>query len=237
GLVEDSLLAGCADQVGELVEQSRTDAVERAYPRGVEHLRPQVRATRSELGGDPPAQLLGSTLAERDREDLVGSDALLDEPAEPLGGGERLARSGAGCDEERSGGPGVGRGGLLGADLRRADSCRAHSGGAPPNEQIAACGHVPKRVTHVPAISRGAGSKCPALIRSIAVVTTVRLRSRSSSASGRSRYSFSPAGRPTLKMSCRIPPHTQSFGYQSERKRGWNPSGRPSSSKPYLQAM
>ncbi len=99
------------------------------------------------------------------------------------------------------------------------------------------CGQPEYRLTHVPARSRGAGSNRPAWMPAMAAITVERLRSRSSSLSSRSRYSFKPAGWPTLKMTSRIEPHTHSFGYQSDRNRGLNPSGLPSSSKPKRQAM
>src|SRR5262249_4206013 len=151
--------------------------------------------------------------------------ALLHQPAEPLGGRVRLARAGSGRDEEGAVRPRVRGRGLLGAE--RGDERAAHSGGWPPYGQIAECGQFEYLLTHVPARSRGAGSNRPACMPAMAAITVERLRSRSSSVSRRSRYSFNPAGWPMLKMTSRIDPHTHSFGYHRERKRGLKPRGTP----------
>src|SRR5258708_5144678 len=100
-LVEDAQLAWRAHEIGELVEEARAHAVERPDPRAVEDLRAEVGPSRRKLGGDPLPQLLRRTVAERDREDLVRRHSLLDEPAEPLRGRERLSCARAGPDEER----------------------------------------------------------------------------------------------------------------------------------------
>ena len=155
--VQHAQLARLADEVGELIEQARANAVKGADPNVVE--RADVRSARGQLAGDAQAQLLRGAIAERDREYPFGGDTLLDQPAKTLGGGERLAGARAGGDQERPLRSGVGRGGLLSAEDWAADSSRAHSGGAPPYGHTAACGQLPKRVTHVPGSSRGAGSK------------------------------------------------------------------------------
>src|SRR5205814_7647536 len=111
GLVEDPQLARRANQVRELVQQAGADAVEGADPHSVEGLSRmgalrapgnQIRPPRCQLPGDAEPQLFGGAVAEGDGQDLVRSDPLLDEPAEPLGGGERLAGFRPGRDEERS---------------------------------------------------------------------------------------------------------------------------------------
>ncbi len=95
-LVEHTHLARRADQVGELIEQPRADAVKGPDPRSIEGVGAEVGPAGGQLRRDPPAQFLGGPIAEGHREDPVGSDALLDQPAEPLRGGEGLARSGTG---------------------------------------------------------------------------------------------------------------------------------------------
>src|SRR3989454_9421505 len=184
GLVEDAHLAGRAAEIGELVEQTGADAVEGPDPGSIQSLRTEIRAACGQLVGDPQAQLFGGPVAEGNGEDLIGSYPLLDQPAEPLCRGECLSGAWAGRDEERADWPGVSGGSLLSAQHPPADARRAHSGGAPPYGDTAPRRQEPNRLTQVPGSSRGAGSKCPALMRSIAVATTVRLRCRSSSVSG-----------------------------------------------------
>src|SRR3984893_8235028 len=233
-LVQHPKRARHPNEVRELVEQAGADAVERADPSAVEDLGAELGTAGKQLFGDARAELVGGALVEGDGEDLPRRHAMLDEPAEPLGRGRGLARARPGGDEKRAFGSGMRGRRLLGA--QPSSRLGDHSGGAPPYGQIAACGHDPKRVMQVPARSRGAGSKWPPLMRLIACSTMSRLRSRSPASSTFSRYSFRPAGRPTVKMSCRIEPQTQSFGYHSERNRGWKPSGFSSLSKPHLQA-
>src|SRR5260370_971086 len=225
GLIEYAQLARGAHEVGELVEQPGARTVERADPGSVQDLRTKLGPACAQLRGDPLPQLLRRAVVERDGQNPIRTDALLDQPAEAFGRCEGLACPGSGGDQKRPLSSGVRDRRLLGAERDRARRARgAHSGGAPPSGHSAQWGQLPKRVTHVPASSLGAGSKWPALMRAIASTTIERLRSRSSVVKSRSRYSFRPAARPTLKMACRMPPHTQTFGYQRERKRGEKPS-------------
>src|SRR5712671_1246682 len=117
GLVEDFHLARRADQVGELVEQPGAGAVERADPGAIQDLGSQVRLTHAHLLSNALPQLFGRAIVERDGEDLVRSDPLLDEPAETLGRRERLAGAWAGGDQKRAGGAGVRRRSLFDAEL------------------------------------------------------------------------------------------------------------------------
>ena len=160
GFIEHPQLARGADEVGELVEQPGARTVERADPGSVQHLRTQLRTPRPKLPGDPLTELLGGAVIERDREDPIWAASLLDQPAEALGRRESLAGARSRGDEKRASRPCVRGGRLLRAEgtcAREADC--AHSGGAPPYGHTAECGQLPKRVTHVPASSRGAGSK------------------------------------------------------------------------------
>src|SRR5438132_480970 len=209
GLVEDAHLARRADEICELVEQTGADAMEGPDPCSIQSLRTEIRAARGQLVGDPQAQLFGGPVAEGHGEDLIGSYPLLDQPAEPLRRGECLSGAGAGRDEERAERPGVSGGSLLSAQQRPADARRAHSGGAPPYGHTAACGQEPKRVTQVPASSRGAGSKCPALMHSIAVATspsptslTRSILPTTSAPSTCRRNRFSTASVPRRRMNC-----------------------------------
>src|SRR6266508_844612 len=131
-LVEDAHLARRADQVRELVEQPRADAVKGPDPRGVERLRAQARPARGELQRDPLPQLLGGAFAECHGQDLVWRDALLDEPAEPLGRGEGLACAWSCGDQEGALRTRVRGRGLLATQRRPGHAQGAHSGGAPP---------------------------------------------------------------------------------------------------------
>ena len=101
-------------------------------PCAVERLGSQIRPAGGQLVRDADAELLGGPVTEGHGEDLVGSDSLLDEPTKPLGGGEGLARTGAGSDEERSLRSRVRGRGLFDTQDGAADTGRAHSGGAPP---------------------------------------------------------------------------------------------------------
>src|SRR5437773_9287411 len=133
-LVQDTQLACCADEVGVLVEQAGANAVKGHDPCTIEGTRPYARPARRELVGDPHPELLRGAVAERDSQDLDGSDPPLHQPAEARGGGERLPGARAGGDQERALRPRVRGGGLLGAQCpdRSPDASRAHSGGAPP---------------------------------------------------------------------------------------------------------
>src|SRR6266851_7192071 len=165
-LIEHAKLAWRPDQVGELVEEAGADAVECPDPGAVEDLGSEVGTARPELLGDPGAELVGGPVVERDREDLAGRHAMLDQPAEALGRGCGLAGSAPRRDEKSAIRTCMRGHNLLGAQRPRGSG--DHSGGAPPYGQIAECGHEPKRVMQVPARSRGAGSKWPPLIREMA---------------------------------------------------------------------
>ena len=141
-LVQDTHLAGCADQICELVEQARADAVKGADPAGVQNLcalrapgellRRQVRAARAQLRCDAQSKLFGGPVAECQREDLVGRDALLDEPAEALRCSECFSGARAGSNQECPLRACVRGRCLLWAQAGTADPQGAHSGGAPP---------------------------------------------------------------------------------------------------------
>ena len=141
-LVQDTHLAGCADQICELVEQARADAVKGADPAGVQNLcalrapgellRRQVRAARAQLRCDAQSKLFGGPVAECQREDLVGRDALLDEPAEALRRSECFSGARAGSNQECPLRACVRGRCLLWAQAGTADPQGAHSGGAPP---------------------------------------------------------------------------------------------------------
>ena len=68
----------------------------------VERRDPQrlVRTAQQRLG--PCAQLLGGMRAERQRQDLIGLDTLVDEPGQAVGQDPRLAGPGARDDQQRS---------------------------------------------------------------------------------------------------------------------------------------
>ena len=112
--------------------------MKRADPRGIQRSSAKLGAPRRELVRDPLPQFLGGAVAESHGQDPVGPDTLLDQPAETLGRGERLAGAWSGRDQERALGPGVRRRRLLFAQHRASHPCRAHSGGDPPYEQMAA---------------------------------------------------------------------------------------------------
>ncbi len=130
GLVKHPELAGRSDQVSELVEKARADAVESPDPGAIEDLRPQIRPARHQLIGDPRPQLVGGALVEGDRQDLAGRDSMLDQPAETFGRGGGLARARSRGDEKSALWAGVGGSVLLGAE--RSGWSGNHSGGAPP---------------------------------------------------------------------------------------------------------
>ncbi len=98
--------------------------MEGADPGRVQNLRAKLRSPLGQLTRYALAQLLRCAVVERDRENPVGRHALLDQPAEALGGCEGLAGPGTGGDEERAVRPSVSRRLLLWA--------QSHSGGAPP---------------------------------------------------------------------------------------------------------
>ena len=132
GLIEHSQLARRADEIGELVEEARADAVKGPDPSTIEDLRTKVGPPRRELVRDPPAKLFGGPIAERHREDLVGRDSLFDQPTKPLRGGEGLASARPRSDQECALWTCVRRRGLFAGEGGCADSDGTHSGGAPP---------------------------------------------------------------------------------------------------------
>src|SRR5467141_3000151 len=106
-LVQHPELARRANEVRELVEQAGAYAVERADPRAVEDLWPEVWTAGKQLFGDTRSELVGGAIVESDRENLAGRHAVLDEPAETLGRGRGLARARPGSDEKRAFGSGM----------------------------------------------------------------------------------------------------------------------------------
>ena len=129
GLIEHAQLARGADEVRELLEQTRARAMERADPRAVHHLRAELRSPSRQLGCDALAKLVCRAVVEGDRQDPVGRHALLDQPAESLRRRVGLACAWAGRDEEGAVRTRVRRRRLLRAQRANA---HAHSGGCPP---------------------------------------------------------------------------------------------------------
>ena len=93
GLVVDGELAGVAEAVGVGPQDAHARRVERAHPHRPGH-RPDER-------GDAVAHLVGGLVGERDGEDLRRGHALVDQVGDAVGEHPRLARTGAGDDEQR----------------------------------------------------------------------------------------------------------------------------------------
>src|SRR5712692_1172138 len=93
GLVEHLELAGRPDQVSELVEKARADAVEGSDPGTVEDLRSEIGPARHQLISDARPQLVGGAIVEGYGQDLAGRHSMLDQPAETFGRGGGLART------------------------------------------------------------------------------------------------------------------------------------------------
>src|SRR5438477_606019 len=106
-LVEHAQLARRTHQVRELVEQARADAVKSPDPGTIEDFGPEIRPARTQLFGDPRAQLIGGAIIEGDGKDRARGHAVLDQPAETLRRGGGLASARSGRDQARAFGPGV----------------------------------------------------------------------------------------------------------------------------------
>ena len=92
-LVVDRELAGVAEQVGMGPQDAHAGRVERGDPHRL--------GDRPDELGDAPAHLVGGLVGERDREDRRRRNALVDEVGDAMREHPRLARSGAGDDEQR----------------------------------------------------------------------------------------------------------------------------------------
>ena len=95
GRVVDRELAGVAEPVGVRPQHPGAGGVERHHPHRAH------RAADEQL--DPLAHLLRGLVGEGDREDLVRTgEAGADQPRDPVGEHARLARAGAGQDQQRA---------------------------------------------------------------------------------------------------------------------------------------
>ena len=94
GLVVDAERARVAEPVGVGAQDAHAGGMERADPHLVRH--------RTHQHGDALAHLAGRLVGERDRQDLHGMHALVDEVGDAVGEHPGLARTGAGHHQERA---------------------------------------------------------------------------------------------------------------------------------------
>ena len=94
GLVVDAERARVAEPIGVGAQD--------AHARGVERADPHLERHRPDQRGHTLAHLAGGLVGERDRQDLHGMHALVDEVGDAMGQHPRLARAGAGDHQQRT---------------------------------------------------------------------------------------------------------------------------------------
>ncbi len=99
--VHDGEVALVAEEVGVLAQDAVADGMKRAAPERGQLLPEQIR--------HPPHHFLGRLVGEREQQNALGRDALLQQVGDPIGERAGFARPGAGNDQRRARRGGDGR--------------------------------------------------------------------------------------------------------------------------------